>query len=426
MPSTGPDPAAPASGGGCAARVPRRRAAVTTGLDQVARSGLPLPGRGRVAVLCNASTVSSRWTPTLDALIALPGVHIERIFSPQHGFGLEKQDNMIESPDGVHPRHGLPIISLYAERREPQPAHFDGIDALIVDVPDVGTRVYTFLATALLAIRAAARAGVPTVILDRPNPIAGAIEGPIAADAFLSFVGLIDVPLRHGLTAGELCMYGAVRLDVAGGKDTLSVVKANGWTRDRYHDETGLPWTPPSPNMPSLDTACVYPGQVVLEGTNLSEGRGTTRPFELFGAPWLVPQRVLAELEPERGLLAGALLREVTFEPTFHKYAGQLVRGFQLHVLDRRAFRPVATTVTLLAAIRRAHGSDLAWKAPPYEYERDRLPVDLIFGTDRVRLALEDGRSPREIVMSWTRPLAEYRERIAPFLLYDPPPEVPA
>jgi uncharacterized protein YbbC (DUF1343 family) len=304
---------------------------------------------------------------------------------------------------------------------------------------------------------------VQVVVLDRPNPIGGEIEGPTLAPGYHSFVGLVDVPLRHGLTVGELCLYGAMRLGVLDGsvpdrlsgrrlsKDVdlgpLRVITLGGWRRSLHLDETGLPWTVPSPNLPALDSAVVYPGQVALEGTNLSEGRGTTRPFEFFGAPYLEPQAVAAELvrrgaahaagmgptsptHPAGPAYAGALLgadasaldgvvlREIHYEPTFQKHAGHLVRGFHLLVADRRRYRPVRAIVTLLAAIRRVHPAGFAWREPPYEYEWDRLAIDLIFGTDAVRIALEAGAEPDEIAASWEPDLRAFEERVRPFRLY--------
>jgi uncharacterized protein YbbC (DUF1343 family) len=424
-------------------------AAILTGIDRVVRDGVRLPGKGRAGLLCNASSATSSWTPTPEALPAAGGLQLVRIFSPQHGFAAEKQDNMVASRDGVHPRLGIPMVSLYGERREPPPEAFDGLDAVIVDLVDVGTRVYTFLITALLLIRAAAARGVPVVVLDRPNPIGGAAEGPCLEKAFRSFVGLVDVPLRHGLTAGEYCLYGAWRMDVMSREDAVraadearrtggggaerpvSVIALEGWRRSLHHGETGLPWISPSPNMPTPETALVYPGQVLLEGTNLSEGRGTTRPFELFGAPYIEPAAVLAALASAgclekdgsgRGragsVLAGVLLREVAFEPTFHKYAGELVRGFQLHVLDREAYRPVAATTALLWAARRAAGEAFAWREPPYEYEPDRKPIDLLYGTDRIRLRLEGGASPEEIAREWDAEVAAYDQRARDLSIY--------
>jgi uncharacterized protein YbbC (DUF1343 family) len=388
------------------------------GIDRVVRDSIALPGRGRAGLLCNATTVTSDWVPTAEALRGVTGLRLERIFSPQHGFAAEKQDNMIESADGVHPRLGIPIVSLYGARREPPPAALDGLDCLLIDLPDVGTRVYTFLVTALLVLRAAAARGLPAIVLDRPNPIGGAVEGPVLEDSFRSFVGMVDVPLRHGLTAGEFCRYGCGRLGLPGGSEFLRVVPLEGWERRPFHDETGLPWTMPSPNMPSLETAIVYPGQVMLEGTGLSEGRGTTRPFEILGAPDLDPARVIEALRPDADLLAGARLRVVAFEPAFQKHAGRLCRGFQIHVVDRRTFRPVAATAALLVAIRHARGGALDWREPPYEYETERRPIDLICGTDAVRRAIDTGASAGAIAAAWEAGVAAFRERARPHLLY--------
>lgn len=403
---------------------------VLTGLDRVLAGGLTVPGQGRIGLLCNAHTVSQSWQPSAEALATLRGVRLERILSPQHGFAAEKQDNMVESADGVHPALGVPILSLYGERREPTPAQLAGLDALVVDLQDVGTRVYTFVNTALLCLRPAAAAGVPVIILDRPNPIGGAREGPVLEGGFSSFVGLLDVPLRHGLTLGELCLYGAARMDLPdAGSGFLRVVELAGWKGRPYFDHTGLPWVPLSPNMPSLETALVYPGQVALEGTNVSEGRGTTRPFELCGAAYVNPAAVrsvlrswgyLAAAQGAPGtVLAGTLWREVAFEPTFHKDAGELVRGFFLHVLDRAAYRPVAATLALLAAIRHCHGDRFGWARPPYEYDHDRLPIDLIYGTDTVRQAIEAGAPPEDIAEGWTAPVDAFAERAQPYRLYD-------
>ncbi len=436
---------------------------VSTGLDLLLRCRSPVAGAGRVGLLCNATTVTSDWLPTAEAVHQLRGLRLERILSPQHGFAAEKQDNMIESADGTHPRLGVPTVSLYAARREPDTAMLGGLDALLIDLQDVGTRVYTFLVTALLTMRAAAACGLPVVVLDRPNPIAGEIEGPILEDRFQSFVGQIDVPLRHGLTAGEYCLYGAWRLgliDEAAARRAaecarrmaesgtcpgtvadgwLRIVPLLGWRRSFHYDDTGLPWTMPSPNMPSPATALVYPGQVILEGTSLSEGRGATRPFELFGAPSLDRAALLATLREAgwitaagdgcdralaRGVtggpLAGSLLREVAFEPTFHKYAGQLVQGFQLHVLDRAQLRPVALTTALLWALRRRQPDVFTWREPPYEYTWDRTPVDLIYGTDRPRRGIDSGTPLAEILRGWTGAVAAYKQRVGPFLLYKP------
>lgn len=427
---------------------------VLTGLDQLARSPHARRAiRGHAALLCNATTISRSGLATADAIAALRGLRLERIFSPQHGFAAEKQDNMIASGDGVHARLGVPITSLYGARRELAPEALKGIDVLIIDLQDVGTRVYTFLVTALLAMRTAKACGVPVVLLDRPNPIGGAAEGPLLTEGFRSFVGIVDVPLRHGLTAAEYCLYGAWRLGLLSEAEACAIATATrahartarritpraaarhishwvhivpmrAWCRSMLYNDTNLLWTMPSPNMPSPATALVYPGQVILEGTNLSEGRGTTRPFELFGAPHLQPDAILhrlAGMKDHRGgsPLTGVLLRAVAYEPTFHKFSGECVQGLQIHTPQPRRVRPVHLTIALLRAIRDSGGVALEWRPPPYEYEYDRLPVDLICGTDSVRLMIDAGASLADMTHVWEPGLRAYRERVRQLLLYE-------
>lgn len=380
---------------------------VLTGLEILLRDGVRLPGRGRVGLLCNNAVTDRRLVATPELLNDRRDITLTRIFSPQHGFAGEKQDNMIESEDGVHPGTGVPMISLYGRVREPEPQMLSGLDAILIDLPDVGTRVYTFLSTALYVMRQAARVGVPVIVLDRPNPIGNRAEGPILDPAFESFVGLIPVPLRHGLTVGEYCRFGrsALALDL-----DLAVIPMDGYQPTAFFDQTGLPWVLPSPNMPTLDTAVVYPGAVMLEGVNLSEGRGTTRPFELFGAPWANTGLIAREMERIRTEcgLEGFILREVAYEPTFHKFRGETVRGFQLHVTDRTRFRPVAAYAAIFSAFRKVHPEEFDWRQPPYEYEHHRLPIDLIAGTDLVRRNLMDGMSVADMEEAWTGPLAAY------------------
>lgn len=394
---------------------------VRLGLDRVREEGLDLPGAGRCGLVANTASVSRDFVPSPEALRTVRGVQLDRLFSPQHGFAGEKQDNMVESAHGRHPRTGLPIWSLYGEVREPTAEMLAGLDAVLFDVPDVGTRVYTFLVTLLHVMRAAGKAGIPVYVLDRPNPIGPRIDGPILAPELCSFVGWSPVPLQHGLTAGEYALFGrqALGLDVE-----IVVVPMDGWNRDLAFEQTDLPWVLPSPNMPTLDTALVYPGGVLLEGTNLSEGRGTTRPFELFGAPWLDPVAVQASVGSAArasgvDLLRGALLREVAFEPTFHKYRGETVRGFQVHVTDRAAFRPVVVYVEIFRAIRACHASDFAWRQPPYEYEEVHLPIDLLTGRSEVRHAIDANRPTVELAHGWEADLARFREDVAPHLLYE-------
>lgn len=391
-----------------------------TGLDRLLSDGHTFPGRGRIGLLCNNAATDRRFRSTPNLLHsegARLGFSLERIFSPQHGFAGEKQDNMVESGDGVHTGTGVPMVSLYGRVRQPEPAMLDGLDAIVIDLPDVGTRVYTFLSTALLVMKVAAGRGLPVIVLDRPNPIGDAIEGPMLRPGFESFVGVLPVPLRHGLTVGEYCRFGRAALDLG---LEVSVIEMRGYRRKRYFDDTELPWVMPSPNMPTLETAVLYPGGVLLEGVNLSEGRGTTRPFELWGAPWLNPSVVAGEISRQApdADLRGFALREVAFEPTFHKFRGETVRGFQVHVTDRGAFRPVAAWTAFFVAVHRIHPDRFAWREPPYEYEHERLPIDLIAGSSDLRLAIDAGADAAEIVRSWSLEETRFRETTRPFWLY--------
>jgi uncharacterized protein YbbC (DUF1343 family) len=336
------------------------------------------------------------------------------LFSPQHGLWGEKQDNMIPSADFTDPVLHLPVVSLYGPRLTSPPEALAAVDVILVDLVDVGTRVYTFAATLAKLMAAAAPLGKKVAVLDRPNPIGGsAVEGNILRPEWASFVGPYPLPMRHGFSLGELARCYNDTQDI--GCD-LEVIPAAGWRRPAYHDATNLPWVLPSPNLPTLEAAMVYPGQVLLEGTNLSEGRGTTRPFELFGAPFLEPGRLLDLLKATD--LPGVILRTACFEPTFHKWAGELCRGFQLHVTDRRTFKPYYTTLTLLAAIRELYPEQFAWRQPPYEYETVRLPFDLLTGDAMIRRGLEKGLSVAALEAAWQADLARFMEVRREFLIY--------
>jgi uncharacterized protein YbbC (DUF1343 family) len=334
--------------------------------------------------------------------------------APEHGLWGAPQDHaFIEA--AVDPVTGLPVHSLYGRRRIPTPDMLRGIDALVVDLQDVGARYYTFNWTMALAMKTCAAAGIRLIVLDRPNPLGGELtEGNIADPDFASFVGLYPLPVRHGMTMGELAGYfNAVH---ALGCD-LTVVPMRGWRRRMLWEHTSLPWVAPSPNMPTPDTARVYPGGCLLEGTNLSEGRGTTRPFEWVGAPFLDAHAYAEALTSLR--LPGVRFRPVRFQPTFHKWARRLCGGVQLHVTDVGRFRPYLTGLGLIAAARAVAPRHFAWRRPPYEFERRRWPIDILCGTDTIRIALERGRSPAALAAQWRRPLAAWRRARTRFLLYD-------
>ncbi len=301
---------------------------------------------------------------------------LSAFFGPQHGFLGQTQDNMIEWQGYVHPRLGIPVYSLYGEHREPVPAMLDGLDVLVVDLQDIGARYYTFIWTLYLVMKACAAAGVRVVVLDRPNPINGVTtEGPMLDCDYRSFVGLHPLPVRHARTIGELAQQFR---DEAFPDCELTVLPMNGWRREMWFDETGLPWVMPSPNMPTIDTAAVYPGMCLLEGTNLSEGRGTTRPFEIFGASFIDAEELARTLNAAQ--LPGVYFRENYFQPTFHKFAGELCGGAQIHVTDRATFRPFETALTIIRQIRDRYPNYFQWKQPPYEYEYNRLPIEVLLG----------------------------------------------
>lgn len=385
---------------------------VTLGAERLLASG-SLAGQ-RVGLLSNPASVDGNLRHIADRIAERPDVTLGALFGPQHGFHADRQDNMIESPDVRHPRFDVPIFSLYSDTREPTADMLDGLDRFIIDLPDVGTRVYTYAYTMANCLRAARRSGVSVVVCDRPNPIGGQfVEGPVLDPRRASFVGQFPIPLRHGMTMGELARLFNEHFSI--GAD-LEVVAMDGWSRQMYHDDTGCPWVMPSPNLPTLDSATVYPGSVLLEGTNLSEGRGTTRPFELAGAPWIDGVRLATRLNEQS--LPGVYARAVTFEPAFQKHAGQACGGCQLHVADRRVFRPVLTAVALVAACREQSVDTFAWREPPYEYEREHRPIDILSGSDRLRTQIDDEVAPAEIARSWEQDVEAFESIRRRHLLY--------
>jgi len=393
---------------------------VRAGLDLLPRTRIPeIEGR-RVGLLMHPASVTAALRSARDVLREKCRSRLVALFGPQHGIAGEKQDNMIESPHGVDAELGIPIYSLYSETRSPTPEMLSKIDTLVVDLQDVGTRVYTFEWTTALALQACARVGVKVIILDRPNPLGGiAVEGNLIRPGMESFVGLYPVPMRHALTLGEMALFvnGRLHSDSRRHSADLTVVPVQGWKRRMLFEETGLPWVLPSPNMPSPATAVVYPGQVLLEGTNLSEGRGTTRPFEIWGAPWLDTGKFLSRFS-RRGL-KGFVLREHGFQPTFNKYAGQLCRGFQIHVTNPKAYRPYMTTLAILQDVIASHGSRFEWSRVPYEYVKDRTPIDVLTGDPEVREALERGRSLKVLADSWGPEIRSYRREARRHMIYE-------
>ena len=387
---------------------------VIPGLEVFLQDPPAWAAKAPLGLLCHPPSLDRRYQPAPELVARrFPG-QLRVLFSPQHGLKGDKQDNMVSSPDFEDPLLRVPVVSLYGPRLDPPLEALRNIAVLLVDLQDVGTRVYTYGATLAKVMAAAAQVGIKVAVLDRPNPIGGLqVEGNLLKPEWASFVGPYPVPMRHGFSLGELARYYNRTQNL--GCD-VEVIPARGWRRGDYFDATGLPWIMPSPNLPTLEGALVYPGQVLLEGTNLSEGRGTTRPFEFFGAPFLEPRRLLAELQANP--LPGLVLREVGFEPTFHKWAGELCHGFQLHVTDRRVFKPYYTTLTLLALIRRLYPEGLVWRQPPYEYETERLPIDLLTGDAAIREGIDAGRAIAELEAAWQPGLEGFLEAAREFWMY--------
>jgi uncharacterized protein YbbC (DUF1343 family) len=367
----------------------------------------------RLGLLCNQASVD-RALVSVARRIREAGGRLTCLFAPQHGFDAEKQANMQESPHGWDEDLQLPVYSLYGDVRQPTAAMLETIDVLLIDLQDVGTRAYTYSTTTGLCLEAAHGSGIKVVVLDRPNPIGGEeVEGNVVAAGLRSFVGRYPLPMRHGLTLGELARFivAAASLDC-----DLEVMTLTGWQRNALFPQTGLPWVFPSPNMPSWETAMLYPGMVLFEGTNVSEGRGTTLPFQLFGAPFVR----CAELGRclQEYALEGVRLRPVGFEPMFDKWRGELCRGFHIHITDPRRVRPYRLGLSLLQALLRTHGEHVAWLPPPYEYEAEKLPIDILVGNEAIRRGLEAGATPVELERCWQGELAEYRLAMAGCRLY--------
>ncbi len=359
------------------------------------------------------ASVTPDLTLAVDALRE-SGFRLGALFGPQHGARGEKQDNMIESDFYVDAQSGLPVHSLYGEVRKPTPAMLEGLEVLFFDLQDVGVRVYTFVWTMALAMEACAEAGVRFVVLDRPNPVGGnVVEGAVLRTGYESFVGLHPIPLRHGLTAGELAMW---LNDVRGIGCELEVIPMEGWRRQMLWEDTGLPFVLPSPNLPTTTSCDVYPGTVLFEGTNLSEGRGTTRPFELIGAPYIDPDSLAKAVAPEH--LRGARLRPCWFEPTFQKYQGEICGGVQIHITDRGVFRPVTTAVALMKAAKEQAPDAFGWRHPPYEYEGRLMPIDILWGHNALRFAIDADAQVEEVFVDAGKECAEFAVGARAYLLY--------
>lgn len=386
------------------------------GLDVLARQSFAPLRSLSLGLVTHPAAVAGDLRSSCELLTAAPGMRLNALFGPEHGLFGQEQD-LIGVPESDKDAGGVRCYSLYGSdfaSLQPNDKQLKGLDALVIDLQDVGSRYYTFQTTMLLCMEAASRRNMLTVVLDRPNPLGGVVvEGPTLQAGYKSFVGVHPIPVRHGMTIGELARLYHVERGLTG---ELKVIPCEGWQRRMTFDETGLPWVMPSPNMPTLDTAFVYPGQCLLEGTNLSEGRGTTRPFELCGAPWIDADALAARLRSETSV--GVAFRPIWFRPTFQKFAGQMCGGVQLHVLDRAAFQPVRTSLALLIALRDLSRERFDWRREPYEFVSDLLAVDLLFGGPRERLAIEAGKTAAEIAGAWVEEEAAFRRRRHDYLLY--------
>ena len=387
---------------------------IKTGLENLCSAPPEMFADFRLGLLCNSASIDGRLRHCRDLIEHHFPNALAALFSPQHGFFAQKQDNMIESKDTIDASLNIPVYSLYSKTRKPTAEMFGEIDVLLIDLQDAGTRVYTFIYTMSYCMEAAREYGKKIVILDRPNPVNGVtVEGNCLSPDCSSFVGRYPIPMRHGLTIGELALLFNSHFGI--GCD-LEVIPMLNWRRDMYFRDTGLWWVPPSPNLPTPESASVYPGQVLLEGTNISEGRGTTQPFELCGAPFIDTDTLLQELN-DTGL-PGLCLRPTTFEPTSNKWAGQTCHGFQMHVTDLNCYQPYDTALKILQSIIRLNSNAFEWKPPPYEYEFHRLPIDLIIGDKVIRERIETMDPLSDITASWQESLEQFKKTSRAFHLY--------
>lgn len=386
-----------------------------TGLDNIHKKWPKLLKGARVGLLVHPASVNRRWNHAINIFLKSKKFELKVLFGPQHGIFGETQDNMVEWNSFHDKKAGLPVHSLYGKTRKPTPLMLENVDVLAVDLQDAGSRYYTFIWTIELCMQACAEADKSVVILDRPNPIGGhRTEGPVLETQCASFVGQRPLPVRHGMTIGEIARY--LQQTYYPSLD-LHVISLHGWKRKMWFDQTGLPWVMPSPNMPTLDTATVYPGMCLLEGTNLSEGRGTTRPFEIFGAPYIDAVKFVQRLKQYK--LPGVVFRPLHFQPTFQKYAGQLCGGAQIHIRDREKFKPFKTAVAIFSIVQTMYSKHFAWKAPPFEYEYKKMPIDILAGTDQLRRSIEQEESLKQMERWWTEQCNEFDKKIRRhYLLY--------
>jgi uncharacterized protein YbbC (DUF1343 family) len=390
---------------------------IKTGLDLFEKNW-PKALKGlRVGLLVHPASVNRKLKHAVNLFLKSKKNELKALFGPQHGIRGETQDNMVEWEGFRDKQTGLPVYSLYSHTRKPEPSMLKDIDVMVIDLQDVGSRYYTFIWTIELCMQACVEMNKSIVILDRPNPVGGHLtEGPVLDMKYTSFVGHRPLPVRHGMTIGEICSY--LRDEFYHSLDSY-VIRMQGWKRKMWLDATGLPWVMPSPNMPSLDTATVYPGMCLLEGTNISEGRGTTRPFEIFGSPFIEPEMLVKHIKYFK--LPGVMFRPLYFQPTFQKHAGELCGGAQINVINRERFKPFKTGVAILKAVYDLYPEHFTWEQPPYEYEKEKMPIDILAGTDRLRKYIEKGESLERMEDWWKEQCFQFDKKFRKrYLIYNP------
>lgn len=387
---------------------------IRPGIEVLLEDRLSFLSGQRIGLVCNQASVLPDLRHAADVFFEHPDINLTTLFGPQHGIRGDAQDNMIETDHAVDSHTGLWIYSLYSETREPTESMLANVDTIVFDLQDVGCRIYTFVYTMANCMRAAKKYGKRVVVCDRPNPIGGvAVEGNVTETEFTSFVGQFEIPTRHGMTTGELARMFNEHFGI--GCD-LEVVPMEGWRREMYFEETGLPFVMPSPNIPTVDTCVVFPATVHIEGTELSEGRGTTKPFELNGAPYIDPWAWVAALEKYN--FPGVTYRQTFFQPTFQKHAKVTCGGLQLHVTDRNAFTPVIVGIAMIKTAYDLYDDEFEWKRDAYEYVFDKNPFDVVCGSDKIRKAIETGGPIEEIEQSWQKGLSEFKVIRRNYLLY--------
>lgn len=387
---------------------------VRLGLEKILDENISELEGLRVGLVCNQATVDHQYSHAADLFYQHPKINLVALFGPQHGIRGDVQDNMVETAHTIDNYTNLPVYSLYSETRKPTAEMIENVDVLVFDLQDVGCRVYTFIYTLAYVMQTAAETGKKVIVLDRPNPIGGEqIEGDLLQTRHESFVGLYPIPMRHGMTVGEIARLFNERFEI---NCDLTVITMDNWERTDYLDEIDAPWVMPSPNMPTIETAVVFPGTVYFEGTQVSEGRGTTKPFESVGAQYIHSRELAEQMNSLK--LSGVYFRSIEFMPTFQKFAQTNCGGVFLHVLDRRIFKPVQTGIALLKTIKDLHPEEFQWKNTPYEYVFDRNPFDVIAGNTKLRGQLEEDVSLNEIFESWRDDETEFSKIRREYLLY--------